>query len=170
MLTDEDRAGRDLLVRWMCAAGLEARVDALGKIFDRLQGRQPELAPVMAGSHIDSQPTGGRFDRNDGVLAALEVARTQHAQASAPLRPNEVVIWTNEVGSRFTPVMMGSGVYMGAIALREAMGSADLRGFTVDAELPPIGYADSEPARPWCATDVGRLAPCPRPQPDKHGV
>ena len=112
-LTDLDRQARDLFVQWTEAAGCTVSIDAVGNIFARRPGRNPNLPPVMTGSHIDTQPTGGKFDGCYGVLAGLEVMRTlddHGVQTDAPL---EVAIWTNEEGSRFLPVMMGSGVWAG---------------------------------------------------------
>ncbi len=140
-LTDLDRQGRDCVVDWLRGAGLEVSVDAIGNIFGRRAGRNPERLPVAAGSHIDTQPSGGRFDGNFGVLAALEVVRTLNDHGIATAAPIEVAIWTNEEGTRFTPVMMGSGVFAGAFGLEDCLARADLEGRTVGAELARIGYA-----------------------------
>jgi N-carbamoyl-L-amino-acid hydrolase len=146
-LSDADREGRDLVVSWAREAGLAVTVDAIGNVFMRREGRagrNPALPPVMAGSHIDTQPTGGKFDGNYGVLAALEVVRTlndHHVETDAPI---EVAFWTNEEGSRFVPVMMGSGVFAGAVPLEHAWAAVDLEGRTVRAELERIGYLGTE--------------------------
>jgi beta-ureidopropionase / N-carbamoyl-L-amino-acid hydrolase len=143
-LTDLDREGRALVVGWAREAGLAITVDAIGNVFMRRAGRDPHRAPVMAGSHIDTQPTGGKFDGNYGVLAALEVVRTlndHHIDTEAPI---EVVFWTNEEGSRFVPVMMGSGVFAGAVPLAHAHAATDLEGRSVRAELERIGYLGAE--------------------------
>ncbi|MCT7653716.1 M20/M25/M40 family metallo-hydrolase [Oceanimonas sp. NS1] len=117
-LTDEDRQGRDLVAGWLRDTGLDIRVDRLGNIFARRPGRNNDLPPVVTGSHIDTQPTGGRFDGNYGVLAGLEVMRVLNEQSITTEAPMEVVIWTNEEGSRFVPVMMGSGAFAGMFTPR----------------------------------------------------
>ncbi len=139
-LTDLDRGGRDLVVGWAREAGLSVTVDAIGNVFMRRAGRNDALPPVVSGSHIDTQPTGGKFDGNYGVLAALEVVRTLNDHGIETEAPIEVVFWTNEEGSRFVPVMMGSGVFSGAVPLAEAHAAADLQGITVRDELMRIGY------------------------------
>jgi beta-ureidopropionase / N-carbamoyl-L-amino-acid hydrolase len=144
-LTDLDRQGRDRVVEWFRAAGLEVRVDAIGNIFGRRAGRDPSRAPVVAGSHIDTQPSGGKFDGAYGVLAGLEVVRTLNDRGVHTDAPIEVAAWTNEEGSRFTPVMMGSGVFAGAFSLEHALGRTDTEGKTVGDELARIGYAGSAP-------------------------
>lgn len=108
-LTDLDRQARDLFVQWTEAAGCTVSVDAVGNIFARRPGRNPNLPPVMTGSHIDTQPTGGKFDGCFGVLSGLEVLRTLNDLGIETEAPLEVVVWTNEEGSRFAPCMMGSG-------------------------------------------------------------
>ena len=112
-LTDLDRQARDLFVRWCEEAGCTVTVDGIGNIFARRAGRQPDLPPVMTGSHIDTQPTGGKFDGCYGVMAGLEVIRTLNDLQLTTEAPIEVVVWTNEEGSRFPPCMMGSGVFAG---------------------------------------------------------
>src|SRR6185295_3644258 len=112
-LTDADKQGRDRVVEWFRAAGLEVRVDAIGNIFGRRPGRDPRRAPVVAGSHLDSQPSGGKFDGAYGVMAGLEVVRTLNDRGIETAAPIEVAAWTNEEGSRFAPAMLGSGVYAG---------------------------------------------------------
>jgi beta-ureidopropionase / N-carbamoyl-L-amino-acid hydrolase len=144
-LTDLDRQGRDLVCRWLREAGCTVTVDRIGNIFGRRAGRNDALPPVVAGSHIDTQPSGGKFDGNYGVLAALEVVRTLNDQRVVTGRPFEVAIWTNEEGTRFTPVMMGSGVFAGAFTLDHALGQTDLDGRAVGDELLRIGYAGEAP-------------------------
>jgi beta-ureidopropionase / N-carbamoyl-L-amino-acid hydrolase len=144
-LTDEDRAGRDLVTGWCREAGLTVTIDRVGNIFARRDGTDPARAPVMSGSHIDTQPSGGRFDGNYGVLAALEVVRTLNAQGIRTAAPVEVAIWTNEEGTRFQPVMMGSGVFAGVFDLEQTLARTDLDGRTVGAELKRIGYAGTVP-------------------------
>jgi N-carbamoyl-L-amino-acid hydrolase len=140
-LTDLDRQGRDLVTGWARAMGCLVRVDAIGNIFMRRPGRRDDLAPVMTGSHIDTQPTGGKFDGNFGVLSGIEVLQTLHDAGVVTERPMEVAIWTNEEGSRFVPVMMGSGVYCGAFTLEHALAQRDVDGISVADALEKIGYA-----------------------------
>lgn len=140
-LTDLDRQGRDLVTGWARAMDCSVRVDAIGNIFMRRRGRRDDLAPVMTGSHIDTQPTGGKFDGNFGVLSGIEVLQTLHDAGVITERPLEVAIWTNEEGSRFVPVMMGSGVYCGAFTLEHALAQRDLDGISVAEALQRIGYA-----------------------------
>src|ERR1700761_8753457 len=140
-LTPLDKQGRDLFVAWAKEIGCTVRVDAIGNIFARRAGTRDDLPPVMTGSHIDTQPTGGKFDGNYGVLAGLEVLRTlndHHVRTEAPL---EVAVWTNEEGSRFVPVMMGSGVFAGAFTLDHALQQRDREGVSVRDALSAIGYA-----------------------------
>ncbi|MFN0314013.1 MAG: Zn-dependent hydrolase [Burkholderiales bacterium] len=143
-LTDLDKQGRDLVVSWAKAAGLSVTVDKIGNCFMRRPGRDNSKAPVCMGSHIDTQPTGGKFDGNYGVLAGLEVMRALNdgnVQTDAPL---EVIFWTNEEGSRFVPVMMGSGVFCKDFTLEHAYNSKDVSGKTVKEELARIGYVGTE--------------------------
>jgi len=139
-LTDLDRQGRDLVIGWGKAAGLTITIDKIGNVFMRREGRNPNLPPIVAGSHIDTQPTGGKFDGNFGVLAALEVVRTLNDLQIATEHPLEVVFWTNEEGSRFVPVMMGSGVFAGVFPLEKIYAATDAEGKTVRQELEKIGY------------------------------
>ena len=144
-LTDLDRQGRDRVVEWFRAAGLEVRVDPIGNIFGRRAGRDASRPPLVAGSHIDSQPSGGKFDGAYGVLAGLEVVRTLNDHGVQTDAPIEVAVWTNEEGSRFTPVMMGSGVFAGAFSLQHALSRTDIEGKSVGDELARIGYAGTAP-------------------------
>jgi len=143
-LTDLDRQGRDLVVQWGREAGLAITVDRIGNVFMRRAGRNPALAPIVTGSHVDTQPTGGKFDGNYGVLAGLEVVRTLNEHGIETEAPIEVAFWTNEEGSRFVPVMMGSGVFCGAFSLETAYAAADVDGKTVRDELERIGYLGDE--------------------------
>lgn len=143
-LTDEDKAGRDLVISWFRDEGMSIRIDQIGNIFARREGLQTGLAPVMCGSHIDTQPTGGRFDGNYGVLAGLEVIRTLNEHKIETDHPIDVAIWTNEEGSRFVPVMMGSGVFSNTLTLEEALSAQDKAGISVRDELKRIGYAGTE--------------------------
>jgi N-carbamoyl-L-amino-acid hydrolase len=124
-LSDLDGAARRRFVRWCEDAGCAIAVDAIGNIFARRPGRQAELPPVLAGSHLDTQPTGGKFDGAYGVMAALEVLRTLNDHQIETEAPVEIVAWTNEEGSRFQPVMMGSGVYVGAHDLETTLTRSD---------------------------------------------
>ncbi|WP_050465235.1 Zn-dependent hydrolase [Herbaspirillum autotrophicum] len=139
-LTDLDKQGRDLVVSWGRDAGMHITVDQIGNIFMRRPGTDASAAPVMSGSHIDTQPTGGKFDGNYGVLAALEVVRTLNDRNIRTKAALEVAIWTNEEGSRFVPVMMGSGVFCGAFTLEHAYAAKDIEGKSVRDELQRIGY------------------------------
>ncbi|MDK1395063.1 Zn-dependent hydrolase [Pseudomonas protegens] len=140
-LTDLDQQARDLFVRWCEEAGCSVSVDGIGNIFARRAGRDPNRAPVMTGSHIDTQPTGGKFDGCYGVMAGLEVIRTLNDLGLETQAPIEVVVWTNEEGSRFPPCMMGSGVFAGKFDLAETLAKQDEQGLSVGAELQRIGYA-----------------------------
>ena len=139
-LTDLDKQGRDLVVGWGRAAGMSVTVDQIGNVFMRRDGRNNALPPIMTGSHIDTQPTGGKFDGNYGVLAGLEVVRTLNDANIQTEAPIEVAFWTNEEGSRFVPVMMGSGVFCGAFSLETAYAARDTEGKSVGEELARIGY------------------------------
>ena len=143
-LTDLDRQGRDLVVRWGREAGLEVTVDQIGNVFMRREGRNPSALPIVTGSHVDTQPTGGKFDGNYGVLAGLEVVRTLNDREIQTEAPIEVAFWTNEEGSRFVPVMMGSGVFCGAFSLETAYAAVDTEGKSVREELERIGYLGDE--------------------------
>ncbi|WP_394778697.1 Zn-dependent hydrolase [Undibacterium sp.] len=139
-LTDLDKQGRDLVTGWARQAGMSVTVDQIGNVFMRRDGKNNALPPIMSGSHIDTQPTGGKFDGNYGVLAALEVVRTLNDRNIQTEAPIEVAFWTNEEGSRFVPVMMGSGVFCGAFTLEHAYAAKDVDGKSVKDELSRIGY------------------------------
>ncbi|WP_034298311.1 Zn-dependent hydrolase [Herbaspirillum sp. RV1423] len=139
-LTDLDKQGRDLVSGWAKQEGMSVTVDQIGNIFMRRAGRNNALPPVVTGSHIDTQPTGGKFDGNYGVLAGMEVIRTLNQHNIQTEAPIEVAVWTNEEGSRFVPVMMGSGVFCGAFTLEHAYGATDVDGKNVRDELARIGY------------------------------
>jgi N-carbamoyl-L-amino-acid hydrolase len=147
-LTDLDKQGRDLVVGWAKAAGMTITTDKIGNVFMRRAGKNDALPPIMCGSHIDTQPTGGKFDGNYGVLAGIEVVRTLNDRGIETEAPIEVAFWTNEEGSRFVPVMMGSGVFAGAFSLETAYAAKDTAGKTVEEELRRIGYVgDEEPGK-----------------------
>jgi N-carbamoyl-L-amino-acid hydrolase len=144
-LTDLDKQGRDLFVRWAKEAGCTISVDRLGNIFARRAGKDNSLPPVGTGSHLDSQPTGGKFDGVYGVLAGLEVIRTLNDFNYETHAPVEVVVWTNEEGSRFAPAMVSSGVFAGVFTEEYGLTRADLDGKTMGEELKRIGYAGDLP-------------------------
>ncbi|CAO3426024.1 Zn-dependent hydrolase [Azospirillum endophyticum] len=144
-LSDEDKAGRDLFVSWCEAAGCTVTVDRIGNIFARRKGRDDSLPPVVMGSHLDTQPTGGRFDGVFGVLAALEVVRSLNDRGVDTLHPVEVAVWTNEEGSRFSPPMMGSGVVTGVFTLDEILDKVAQDGARLGDELVRTGYAGDAP-------------------------
>ena len=143
-LTDLDKESRDLFIEWCEAVGCSIKVDKMGNIFARRPGRDNELAPVITGSHLDSQPTGGRFDGVYGVLSGLEVLRTLNDLGYETERPVEVAVWTNEEGSRFAPAMVASGVFGGVFDLEYGLSRPDQDGKTMGEELERIGYAGSE--------------------------
>jgi beta-ureidopropionase / N-carbamoyl-L-amino-acid hydrolase len=144
-LTDLDKQGRDLFVRWAKEAGCTINVDKMGNVFARRAGKDDSLTPVVTGSHADSQPTGGRFDGIYGVLGGLEVIRSLNDHGIETDRPIEVVIWTNEEGSRFAPAMVASGVFAGVFTLDYGLSRADVDGKTMGEELARIGYAGDRP-------------------------
>ncbi len=145
-LTDLDKQGRDLVIAWAKQADMTVTIDKIGNGFMRRAGRNNALPPIMTGSHIDTQPTGGKFDGNYGVLAGLEVVRTLNDHGITTEAPIEVAFWTNEEGSRFVPVMMGSGVFAKAFTLEHAYAATDTEGKTVKGELERIGYiGEQEP-------------------------
>ena len=146
-LTDEDKQGRDLFVSWCEAAGCTITVDNMGNIFARRPGRDNSLPPVIAGSHLDTQPTGGKFDGVYGVLAGLEVIRTLNDNNLDTEHPIEAISWTNEEGARFSPAMLGSGVWAGAFDLEYGHNRMDKEGRTVLEEIQRIGYLGPEPSR-----------------------
>ena len=144
-LTDPDRQGRDRFVGWCKEAGLAVSIDGVGNIFARRAGRNNALPPVVSGSHLDTQPSGGRFDGCYGVMAALEVARTLNDRRIETEAPFEVAMWTNEEGSRFLPVMGASGAFAGAHTVEEILSARDLDGVSFGDALRAIGYAGTAP-------------------------
>ncbi len=143
-LSDEDRAGRDLVMGWMADLGLAVSVDAIGNVFATRPGRE-DGPPVMTGSHIDTVRTGGRYDGNYGVLAGLEVVQVLNDAGIATRHPLCVAFFTNEEGARFAPDMMGSLVHAGGMPLDEALAATGIDGKTVGAELARIGAAGPMP-------------------------
>ena len=153
-LTDEDREGRDLFVRWCEQAGCTVTIDRMGNIFARRLGSDPDRPPVVTGSHLDTQPHGGKFDGVYGVLSGLEIVRTLNDADIETAAPIEVAVWTNEEGARFAPSMIGSGVFAGVYEIDFAHGQTDTEGNLFGAELERIGYAGPEPCggRPFTAS------------------
>jgi len=144
--SDLDGEARRLFIGWCEAAGCTVRVDKIGNIFAHRPGRDASLPPVMTGSHLDTQPTGGKFDGAYGVMAGLELVRTLNDLGYETEAPIEIVAWTNEEGSRFSPAMVGSGVFAGVFDLAEGLARPDnLTGVTLGAELERIGFAGPEP-------------------------
>jgi N-carbamoyl-L-amino-acid hydrolase len=147
-LTEEDRQGRDLFCSWAKDAGCTVSVDGMGNIFARRPGKRTDAEPVMTGSHLDTQPTGGRFDGVYGVLAGLEAVRAMNDGKIETRRPVEVVVWTNEEGSRFQPAMIGSGVFSGAFTLEQGYGQVDAEGIRLGDALDKIGYKGTAKSGP----------------------
>jgi N-carbamoyl-L-amino-acid hydrolase len=145
-LTDVDKRGRDRFRAECEAAGLTVRVDAIGNMFARRPGRDPNRLPVLFGSHLDSQPSGGKFDGALGVLAGLEVMRSLNDLGIVTEAPVELVNWTDEEGSRFGHSLMGSGVWSGVYPLDKVYALTDLDGVTVRSALDGIGYHGEQPA------------------------
>ncbi|MBV9251304.1 MAG: Zn-dependent hydrolase [Acetobacteraceae bacterium] len=145
-LTDVDKEGRDRFRAECEAAGLTVRVDEIGNMFARREGRDPTRLPVLFGSHLDSQPSGGKFDGALGVLGGLEVIRTLNDLGIVTEAPLELVNWTDEEGSRFGHSLMGSGVWSGVFGLEKAYALTDIEGATVRTALEGIGYHGPEKA------------------------
>ncbi|HYD68045.1 Zn-dependent hydrolase [Azospirillum sp.] len=140
-LTDLDREGRDRFVQWADMAGCDVRVDQVGNLVARRAGRDATRDPVCMGSHLDTQPTGGRFDGIYGVMAGLEVIRACNDAGIVTDAPLELIVWTNEEGARFSPPMLGSGVAMGVFTLDHVLDIRDTEGLRLGDELRRIGYA-----------------------------
>ena len=143
-LTDLDRQGRDLVVSWLRAAGTTVEIDGAGNIFAVRHGRE-DVAPVLTGSHVDTQPSGGKFDGNYGVLAGLEVLRTLNDAGVTTNKPVGVAIWTNEEGTRFIPTMGGSGAFAHVFTLDYLLSQRDIDGISFGDALRKIGYSGSAP-------------------------
>jgi N-carbamoyl-L-amino-acid hydrolase len=150
-LTEVDKAGRERFTQWCEALGLTVRVDAIGNMFARREGRDPNRLPVLFGSHLDSQPSGGKFDGALGVIAGLEVMRTLNDLNIVTEAPLELVNWTDEEGSRFGHSLMGSGAWAGVYPLPKVYGLKDVDGVTVEQALTAIGYRGPHPAAPFPA-------------------
>lgn len=166
-LTDEDRDGRNLLRFWFTEAGLEVRVDDFGNMYARRAGKQ-DLPPVLMGSHADTVPQGGRYDGILGVLSALEVVRSLNDAGIETERPIEIVNWTAEEGSRFSPPLFGSTAALNEFAKDEALNTRDDAGVRFGDELERIGYAGQEADRITDASAYLELhieqGPCWRPR------
>jgi beta-ureidopropionase / N-carbamoyl-L-amino-acid hydrolase len=144
-LTDEDKRVRDWFRQQCEALGCTVTVDEVGTMFARRPGKKEDAAPIAFGSHLDTQPTGGKFDGTLGVLAGLEVLRTLHDLDYRTNAPLELVNWTNEEGSRFAPAMLASGVFAGAFTRDEAYAKKDRDGVSFGEALDTIGYRGAEP-------------------------
>ena len=151
--SDLDGQARRLFIGWCEDAGCTVRVDKIGNIFARRAGRDPSLPPVMTGSHLDTQPTGGKFDGAYGVMAGLELVRTLNDLGYETEAPIEIVAWTNEEGSRFSPAMVGSGVFAGVFDLPEGLARPDnLSGVTLGSRTRKDRLRRPRPGR----RDAGR--------------
>jgi N-carbamoyl-L-amino-acid hydrolase len=144
-LTDFDKQGRELFISWCEKAGTRVSVDSMGNIFAERPGTDPSLPPVAVGSHLDTQPTGGKYDGVLGVLSGLEIVRSLNELNIKTKHPIVVVDWTNEEGSRFAPAMIASGVFAGVYTQDYAYGLKDGEGKTFGEELKRIGFAGPEP-------------------------
>lgn len=144
-LTDEDDKGRKLFVEWCQQAGLSVTVDQMGTLFASRPGSDPQAAGIYIGSHLDTQPTGGKYDGVLGVLSGLEVVRTLNDHGISTQRPIVISNWTNEEGSRFAPSMLASAVFAGVYSLEYAHGLKDQAGITLGQELTRLGWLGSEP-------------------------
>ncbi len=144
-LTDDDAKGRRLFQKWCEAAGMTVGVDSMGTMFAHRKGEDESLPPVMVGSHLDTQPTGGRYDGVLGVLGGLEIIRTLNDLGIKTKHPIEVVNWTNEEGTRFAPAMLASGVFAGVLTQDYAYGRTDAKGLKFGDELERIGFKGKEP-------------------------
>jgi N-carbamoyl-L-amino-acid hydrolase len=144
-LSPEDAAARNLLASWAKARGFSLFTDAIGNLFVRREGSDPQALPVMSGSHMDSQPTGGRFDGMYGVLAAFEALEALEDAGLQTKRPLIAVAWTNEEGSRFAPAMMASAAYVGDFTADDILSRKDAEGITVAQALDSIGYRGASP-------------------------
>ena len=143
-LTDSDKEGRELFQRWCDEAGLSMGVDKMGTMFMTRAGTDPDALPVYVGSHLDTQPTGGKYDGVLGVLSGLEVVRTLNDLGIKTKHPIVVTNWTNEEGARFAPAMLASGVFAGVIPIEHAYARTDMDGKTFGDELKRIGWLGDE--------------------------
>lgn len=144
-LTEEDRQGRDLFIKWCRELGCEIRIDRMGNIFAQRPGIDLHRLPIACGSHLDTQPHGGKFDGVYGVLAGVEIFETLNDQGIETAAPLEICVWTNEEGSRFSPPMIASGVFGGTYELDYGLSQKDADGITLGEALDDIGYAGPLP-------------------------
>jgi N-carbamoyl-L-amino-acid hydrolase len=158
-LTDEDGEGRHLFKRWCEAAGMSVAVDRMGTMFARREGTDPDALPVYVGSHLDTQPTGGKYDGVLGVLGGLEVIRSLNDLGIRTKHPIVVTNWTNEEGTRFAPAMLASGVFAGMHDLEWAYARTDAKGKKFGDELKRIG---------WQGDASYRAGPDPRGRGRRH--
>ena len=156
-LTAIDKAARDDFRTQCEALGLAVRVDAIGNMFARREGRDPTRLPVMFGSHLDSQPSGGKYDGALGVVAGMEVMRTLHDLGITTEAPLELVNWTDEEGSRFGLSLMGSGTWAGVYPIERSYALRDIEGISVEQALKEIGYQGDQPAAPHPADSYFEL-------------
>lgn len=148
-LTEADRTARDKFVGDLNSLGLDVRIDRLGNIFGRRAGKNEDAAPVLIGSHLDSQPKGGRYDGQLGVLCALEAVRLLEEKQVETDRPIEIVNWTDEEGMRFNLAPLGSGTFVGKFGTEQALQATDDTGMSVKEALESIDYAGETPCEPY---------------------
>lgn len=156
-LTDEDRLMREMFVQWLQEAGLQVRVDDFGNIYGRKEGRDSDAPPVLIGSHLDTQPEGGRYDGILGVLGGLEVLRCLQDNEVVCDRPIELICFTNEEGSRFEPPILGAGGLSGRFDQAFIYSRKDAEGKSFIEELKRIGYCGEEKSRvtnPYCYLEL----------------
>jgi len=146
-LTEQDKIGRELFIKWAKQAGCEIRIDQIGNIFATRSGKDNSLPAVISGSHLDTQPTGGKYDGIYGCLAALEVLQTLEDSGVETEHPLEAIVWTNEEGCRFSTAMMGSAVWAGNVPLEDAYNLKDAEGISVLEALKSIGHKGDTPAK-----------------------
>ncbi|WNK19762.1 Zn-dependent hydrolase [Halomonas piscis] len=144
-LTEEDRQGRDLFIEWCHTLGCEIRIDRMGNIFAQRPGTDPQRLPIACGSHLDTQPHGGKFDGVYGVLAGVEIFETLNEKNIETAAPLEICVWTNEEGARFAPPMISSGVFGGTYELDYGLSREDADGITLGEALESIGYTGALP-------------------------
>lgn len=148
-LTDLDRQGRELFITWAKALGCQIRIDQMGNIFARRSGQDDSLPAIATGSHLDTQPTGGKYDGVYGVLAGIEVLASLNDHSITTPGPIDVCVWTNEEGARFAPAMIGSGVWCGEFSLEYGHSRADKNELTIGQELQRIEFLGDEPCQPY---------------------
>lgn len=144
-LSQDDLDGRELFLAWCTNRGFQASFDKVGNLFVRRPGKNADALPIAIGSHLDTQPNGGRFDGVLGVLAGLEILETLEDRGVETTVPIDLIVWMNEEGTRFAPAMMGSGVYSGALSLPAVLATRDVKGAVVAEELAKGGYDEGMP-------------------------